>query len=613
MKSKTLFIIHICLFFVCTSVSAQTAADSLQWTSRYTKSSFSPLTTGDSPDFFYTIPPSAWRTVYGPGLPLYNTLYCSRPSTAAVIYHGAVLNDPFTGRFNLRFLPSDIIWGVGTGDMYKASGYPQSLHTLTRDIGMEKPYTRAYYHYTAGRESTIGATFGQPLFSGFQYYGGFSANKYNTETEGTHNTYNNMFFQADIKLYRDWHAVYSMIHSKADVLLPHDMPVPADTVQLTDPVQTTVSKNHIIHIINDSLKYRPDVSFHRQYTGYTFRSADSDTGYFVQSHKNTLAAAGQTYFLSLPVSIDTKYIFRATSVHDTITVSDSHWCTTVGTRVGLFSNTFAGLAVSPQMHPGNRFRIGYNFRLSYSLSPKGLSLNADLSHAYRTPSLSERSGIILFNVPVSSESLFNLAQVRQSYCSNEKLLPESHMSARLSASLQTGHFKGTVSFFNTRISEYIHPQLTQNGIMFNNNADGSFSGINSYIKAGFHGSSGIISSNRFMFEHSVPGLAPPNISGSTAIFYSIDLFKKDISALLSASVRYWDTFYLFDYTFGNSINTVKIPPNAFLNLKVLLTVMKYAHVSLEVSNITGVASKIQAHQYLPYRQFRVTVLWELFD
>jgi len=610
-KSLLLFtLLHYSMIF-SQSVSK---TDSTDLQNIFKKDDFAPVNFIDLCDFVSNIPSTSWRTNFSPGEIFYTGLRGVSPSATNISFNGTSLNDPLTGRFNLHLFAPDLIGGINNYDQGNKFGTPNTLDFIPLTMITDRPYTRALYQSNTGIESSLGITFGQPLFTGFRYIAGFSSRTYNNMNDSNTNKYQNIFFSAHMDISKDWQADYTILNSKGDVYLNKSIVVPGDTAILNNPHQKNTSINHIVVIKNDSSKFRPKITLHRLSGSFEFKDNESDEKHLINDGSYDLSFEAKPSVLHIPLYLGVKYLYRDASVGDTVKISDSRVKGYLFTKFNFWKKSEILFKILPQFSENNKLYFGLWNQYRLNLKNNQLNIAATFSKLFRHPTLSEISGLTIYNTEPASSLFFNLSMLNNNFTRNKDLQPEAVSSADFSLNYnKESVLKSSLALFIKTTDNIILPELTQQGVQYTNKGEDQFSGIESFIKINILKHFGFISTNTLLLKTSLNTLSPANITGNFSIFVKYKLFRGDIKGILAMSARYWSSYYTYDWNYGNYLDLLTVPEGMILNAKALFTVMNYAHVILELSNINGIDPLISDIQYLPERSFRFGILWELFD
>ncbi|MCD6118031.1 TonB-dependent receptor [bacterium] len=609
------FLVFVVLFHQ-SLIFSQTVSksDSVNNKAAIKKIDIAPVSFTDFCDFILNIPVTSWRTNFSPGSPLYAGVRGALPSASKINFDGINLNDPFTGRFNLHMITPDLISKAENYDHIDIFGNPNTLSLQPLSVPGDQPYTRALYHFNTGVESSFGATFGQPLFTSFRYLSGFSSRTYNNINDGTQNKYQNISFSSHINISKNWNADYTILSSKGDIYLSKSMVVPADTVILNKPHQKNISTNHIVVIKNDSSGLKPEISLHKLSGNFEFKDTDSDNKHVIKDAAYGLSFQAQKSLMHVPFYFGLKYLYQNASVGDTVKITNSNISGYLLTNFTIFPKTKLFVKILPQISGNKKLYFGLWSRYKFNLSNNRLNVAATFSKLFRDPTLSEISGITIYDSAPVSSLFFNLSMLNNHYNINNNIKPESIFTTDLSLNYNKGPgFKSSLSFFNKTTSNIILPELTQTGIQYTNKGKNQFTGIESFARTDILKYFGLISINTIFLKAVSFRLKPANITGNLGVFIKYRFFQGDINGILAASVRYWSSYYIYDWNYGDYLNLITVPNGMIFNIKALFTVMDYAHVTLELTNISSIDPFISSIQYLPERSFRFGLLWELFD
>jgi len=604
------FLIPLIILILSVTAVAGQNKDSTNAENLFLKEKFQIISFSDFPGFVFSIPSLNIRTNFAPGYPVYTGMNGLSSKQTHFLLNGVSLNDPMTGRFNLHNLAPDLITGtrlMQNGDNF---GNPYTLAFIPLQSPPDNSYTRAIYQYNTGTESSIGITFSQPLLKGLKYMVGFSSRKYNNLNSDKQNKYNNSFLIINSQLYKNWQTNYTLLRSDNSLLFNHSIVVPADSAVLKDPVQDQILTNHIFTIKNDSVKFKPEFTFHRMSNTLSLGQFESQDKYTINSSKNSFTCRAGLKFRKIDIAFGMQFTSNNATVKDSLNYKSTEFKSNITSTIFFGKKSIFTLGIFPQKFDSNNFNMGFSGTYKLKLYDK-FHLTSSFSKLLRNPVLSEVSGIHIFNTAPNSVTFYNLALLDRNHITNKNLLPEEISTAEISISYSDKMLDTKITVYSSELNRLIIPELTQQGVIFNNSGMENNAGIRSILNLLPFKQTGILFTNNFRFKNN--SSFNPDIKGSLAIYAHTVLFKGDIDLILAPSVRFWSDYHLFDFEYGNYLRTVKVNSGAIFNFKAVMKIMKNAHVNFEVTNVTGINPFINNIQYLPERTFLAGILWELFD
>ncbi|RKY81777.1 hypothetical protein DRQ07_03145 [candidate division KSB1 bacterium] len=606
---KKYLITLITLTLYVTAVEGQNK-DSTNTENLFLKEKLRIISFSDFPGFVFSIPLLNIRTNFAPGYPVYTGMKGLSSKQTHFLFNGVSLNDPMTGRFNLHNLAPDLIAGTSVQYNGDKSGNPLTLIFLPIKTPENHSYTRAIYQYNTGTESSIGITFSQPLLKGLKYKAGFSLRKYNNLNSDKQNKYNNSFVIINSQLYKNWQTNYTLLRSDNSLLLNHSIVVSADSAVLKDPVQDQILTNHIFTIKNDSIKFRPEFTFHRMTNTLSLGQFESQNKYTINSSRNSFTCSAGFKFRKIDITFGMQFTSNNATVKDSLNYKNTEFKSSITSTIFIGKKSIFTLGIFPQKFNSNNFNLGFSGKYKLKLYDK-FHLTSSFSRLLRNPVLSEVSGIHIFSTVPNSVTFYNLALLDRNHITNKNLMPEEIRTGEISINYSDKILNTKIAVYSSELNRLIIPELTQQGVIFNNSGTETDAGIRTVLNFSPLRQTGILFTNNFLFKNN--SSFNPDINGSLAIYAHMILFTGDIDLILAPSIRFWSGYQLFDFEYGNYQRTVKVNSGAIFNFKAVMKIMKNAHVNFEVTNVTGINPFINNIQYLPERTFLASILWELFD